>query len=501
MRCPPVAVPAAMRVGCARFGHRQTYTSDQCEREMKPAVLAGVERRACADETSASADSALAFLHATHAEPRHDERHGSVTNREIPASVEPHERRAEMPVVGPRDVVQMARRIHRADRALRERLDWILRHERERDGLLERAVVVSDEQIRVRRLELAEQHIAGNGEAGTYAVHAHLGARRPRFVRTVVRFEREALDRLHRRAARRGACSRCITASVRGLAIQRDVPREHQQQRPADAVQPLLPGRLPHAHRMHAEQCVAGHPGDVDRDDRRREDRVLRRNRVRPIDELRQQRGHEQVVLRVAHRDEEAFQERGPAIGCRVLERLRGSRAAGRQQHPHADIGQPCGAGQLQRDKCRFRRVEQHPETQPDQRDHHDVGRDGAKHADHRVTQSVPRAVAHREQHRRAGRRDADGQDQGKGEQGGRRHGVAFPLNEGLENAGGRGMIARWRDHPLDGCLAGRRPRNPSDLHGSSDGVADCRQSLLYSRSSGEMDEWFKSHAWKACIG
>lgn len=62
-------------------------------------------------------------------------------------------------------------------------------------------------------------------------------------------------------------------------------------------------------------------------------------------------------------------------------------------------------------------------------------------------------------------------------------------------------MIARRRDRPLNGCLAGRRPRDPSDLHGSSDGVADCRQSLLYSRSSGEMDEWFKSHAWKACIG
>lgn len=41
----------------------------------------------------------------------------------------------------------------------------------------------------------------------------------------------------------------------------------------------------------------------------------------------------------------------------------------------------------------------------------------------------------------------------------------------------------------------------PAAYSRSSKGLAGGRGSLLYSRSSGEMDEWFKSHAWKACIG
>lgn len=48
------------------------------------------------------------------------------------------------------------------------------------------------------------------------------------------------------------------------------------------------------------------------------------------------------------------------------------------------------------------------------------------------------------------------------------------------------------------------RPRQPCQrgtLCREIEGLAGRRQSLLYSRSSGEMDEWFKSHAWKACIG
>ncbi|WP_158361546.1 hypothetical protein [Burkholderia pyrrocinia] len=124
--------------------------SDQYERQMKPPVSADFRRSARVHEALAAVDRALPIPYAMHVEPRQDERHGSVTNREIPSPVDIHERRAEMPVVSPRDVIQMARRVHRADRTLRAHLQRILRHERERDGLLERAVVVGDEQIRGR---------------------------------------------------------------------------------------------------------------------------------------------------------------------------------------------------------------------------------------------------------------------------------------------------------------------------------------------------------------